>query len=497
MTMNAKGRWLPLLVYYSLQRMILVPRHVTDALHYLPFETTVPKCMSMEVPRGTTLFIEYIVPDLRPPPGLQDSGRRRLQAVETGDDGGKASLGSVNYSEKKKKIEEAIKQMEEMGVGSETIIKLKDELAQITALEKKKQIEDAIKQMEEMGVAAETIGTLKQELNSVTKAIDEKKNEVNSATNKNSQKGSESGDKEAQQVEDARQQLHAHEQKAKIEEIKKRIEENERTRAGDASKDPRDAMYDRQRKQGQSVPKVDDIGEEKVGVDRRDEMYRRHEEERARRGAERMRNHEEMMRKEVEEMEKRKEEEYKKAEEREKYNRRKEEDVTRYRSMMEERVRPYMLIRDGIHTLEVDARRSDEGEKRFLEYNGKEHYEVQRHGRVQICFKFPGAYPAKPMHLHFTIDDMEPPVDETDEIQDMVARQIRGLESEIHYLQRVVNRILSSADMAKDLETDFHDHSIKMNGAAYWWPMCQVFVLVLTGVFQARTISGFLKTRFF
>eukprot|EP00586_Coscinodiscus_wailesii_P000596 CAMPEP_0172483236 /NCGR_PEP_ID=MMETSP1066-20121228/10136_1 /TAXON_ID=671091 /ORGANISM="Coscinodiscus wailesii, Strain CCMP2513" /LENGTH=467 /DNA_ID=CAMNT_0013246975 /DNA_START=85 /DNA_END=1488 /DNA_ORIENTATION=+ len=465
---SGQKRFFPLLFYYSLRTIILVPDQVTDALHYLTFTNIEPKCIVLEAPRDTKLYIEYVAPELRPPPGLQDSARRRLQAV---GDGANDSSGEVNYEEKKKKIEETIEQMKEMGVGAEVIDKLNDELAQITTFKKRKQIEDAIKEMEEMGAGEATIATLRQELMKIGN------NRNVASVPKNEEKVSEekrvpeSGGIEpkrltrdekldlAKRADEAHEYLPYDERRAKIEEIKKRIAANE----GAAS----------------------------------DELLVKHVEATITQAKahKRFHDHEEMMRKEAEEADQIRAEQQKNEKI---WQIRMAVERERYERVMQNGLRPYMEIQDGLYD-HVSTRPKTPGNIKRIElsYTGKETYDVNRSGYVRICFTFPTALPNKPMYLHFTIDDMEPPVDETVEIQDVMQRQIRNLEGDMMYLKRVADRILDSADQAKSTEMEFQNHSIKMNQSAYVWPMCQVFVLVLTGVLQARSISSVIKNRLF
>lgn len=58
-----------------------------------------------------------------------------------------------------------------------------------------------------------------------------------------------------------------------------------------------------------------------------------------------------------------------------------------------------------------------------------------------------------------------------------------------------LSQILSEADYMKEKEMDFHTKSEHMNTAAQYWPILQVAILLITGVFQAKHLKSFFQSK--
>ena len=69
-----------------------------------------------------------------------------------------------------------------------------------------------------------------------------------------------------------------------------------------------------------------------------------------------------------------------------------------------------------------------------------------------------------------------------------------GLNMEVHKLNDMMSMTLDEADFQKHKEVDFHKETEKMDNAALWWPMVQIGILVLTGIFQVQHLKRFFKT---
>jgi len=64
---------------------------------------------------------------------------------------------------------------------------------------------------------------------------------------------------------------------------------------------------------------------------------------------------------------------------------------------------------------------------------------------------------------------------------------------EVHKLNDMMSMTLDEADFQKHKEVDFHKETEKMDNAALWWPMLQIGILVLTGIFQVQHLKRFFK----
>jgi hypothetical protein len=85
---------------------------------------------------------------------------------------------------------------------------------------------------------------------------------------------------------------------------------------------------------------------------------------------------------------------------------------------------------------------------------------------------------------------------------------------QVHKLNDLLTMTLNEADFQKHKEVDYHDDTEKMNSAALWWPVVQVFsfvilgfclflsffqicILVLAGIYQVHHLKNFFKSNKF
>lgn len=54
-------------------------------------------------------------------------------------------------------------------------------------------------------------------------------------------------------------------------------------------------------------------------------------------------------------------------------------------------------------------------------------------------------------------------------------------------------QILDEADYMKEREVEFHDTELAMERNAQWWPILQICILLLTGVFQVKHLKRFFQ----
>mmetsp|Transcript_14529 Transcript_14529/g.14635 ORF Transcript_14529/g.14635 Transcript_14529/m.14635 type:complete len:210 (+) Transcript_14529:125-754(+) len=73
-------------------------------------------------------------------------------------------------------------------------------------------------------------------------------------------------------------------------------------------------------------------------------------------------------------------------------------------------------------------------------------------------------------------------------------QKFEALNLEIHKLNDMMTMITSEADFEKHKEVHYHKTTEKMNNAVVWWPLLQISILVLTGIFQVQHLKSFFKS---
>ena len=68
-----------------------------------------------------------------------------------------------------------------------------------------------------------------------------------------------------------------------------------------------------------------------------------------------------------------------------------------------------------------------------------------------------------------------------------------AINMEVHKLNDMMSMTLNEADFQKHKEVEYHEQTERMNTAALWWPMAQIGILVLMGVFQVQHLKQFFK----
>lgn len=64
---------------------------------------------------------------------------------------------------------------------------------------------------------------------------------------------------------------------------------------------------------------------------------------------------------------------------------------------------------------------------------------------------------------------------------------------ETHKLNDMLTMSINEADYQKHKEVDYHIQTERVNSAALWWPMIQIGILVITGIFQVQHLKSFFK----
>mmetsp|Transcript_21342 Transcript_21342/g.20644 ORF Transcript_21342/g.20644 Transcript_21342/m.20644 type:complete len:217 (-) Transcript_21342:502-1152(-) len=68
-----------------------------------------------------------------------------------------------------------------------------------------------------------------------------------------------------------------------------------------------------------------------------------------------------------------------------------------------------------------------------------------------------------------------------------------AINMEVHKLNDMMTMTLNEADYQKHKEIEYHTLTERMNIAALWWPMAQIAILVVMGVFQVQHLKHFFK----
>jgi hypothetical protein len=68
-----------------------------------------------------------------------------------------------------------------------------------------------------------------------------------------------------------------------------------------------------------------------------------------------------------------------------------------------------------------------------------------------------------------------------------------AINMEVHKLNDMMSMTLNEADYQKHKEVEYHEQTERMNTAALWWPMAQIGILVVMGVFQVQHLKSFFK----
>lgn len=74
-----------------------------------------------------------------------------------------------------------------------------------------------------------------------------------------------------------------------------------------------------------------------------------------------------------------------------------------------------------------------------------------------------------------------------------VKTQMTRLERDMQTLNNRIRTIMNNADQNKEQELAFHQQSVSMNGAAVYWPIIQLIVIVITGFTQVNHIVRYMK----
>jgi len=72
-------------------------------------------------------------------------------------------------------------------------------------------------------------------------------------------------------------------------------------------------------------------------------------------------------------------------------------------------------------------------------------------------------------------------------------QHFEAVNLEVHKLNDMMSMALNEADFMKHKEVEYHDSTERMNTAGLWWPMGQIGILVIMGIFQVQHLKSFFK----
>lgn len=76
-----------------------------------------------------------------------------------------------------------------------------------------------------------------------------------------------------------------------------------------------------------------------------------------------------------------------------------------------------------------------------------------------------------------------------------VYTHLSAFSKEMIRAENLVRNILSSAEVVKQEEADFHDQSIRMERSVHFWPMLHLIIILVAATMQVRHIVQFMKAR--
>mmetsp|Transcript_22675 Transcript_22675/g.33141 ORF Transcript_22675/g.33141 Transcript_22675/m.33141 type:complete len:204 (+) Transcript_22675:75-686(+) len=128
--------------------------------------------------------------------------------------------------------------------------------------------------------------------------------------------------------------------------------------------------------------------------------------------------------------------------------------------------------------------------QKILKESGHIDYETAGDGFHTLCFS---QKPAKDRVTRFQLT-IEYGHDAEHYEQLAKDQNVEPINLEMRKINDEMSLILNEADYMKHKEVEFHEETEAMNSAALWFPMVQIGILLLAGVFQARHLKFFFKS---
>ena len=110
-------------------------------------------------------------------------------------------------------------------------------------------------------------------------------------------------------------------------------------------------------------------------------------------------------------------------------------------------------------------------------------------GSSTLCFKTKVI--TSPAKATVTISRTPPSVS----LQNHESLSLGPLLTTLTSLRTQVTTIITEADYTKSSEVSFHSQSLSMSGAAAWWPLVHIGVLLVAGVAWVVNITAFFRKK--
>lgn len=72
-------------------------------------------------------------------------------------------------------------------------------------------------------------------------------------------------------------------------------------------------------------------------------------------------------------------------------------------------------------------------------------------------------------------------------------QKIDAINTETHKINDLLLMTINEADYQKHKEVKYHSQTERLNRTVLWWPMLQIGILVITGIFQVQHLKNFFK----
>ena len=81
------------------------------------------------------------------------------------------------------------------------------------------------------------------------------------------------------------------------------------------------------------------------------------------------------------------------------------------------------------------------------------------------------------------------------EVAGKVYTHLSAFSKEMIRAENLVRNILSSAEVVKTEEAEFHEQSVRMEKGVHFWPMLHLVCLIVAAYMQVRHIVQFMKSK--
>lgn len=128
-------------------------------------------------------------------------------------------------------------------------------------------------------------------------------------------------------------------------------------------------------------------------------------------------------------------------------------------------------------------------------------------GHVEICVQSLSASRVNPARIALNItaraavDEMavvDQPQNEPPLVLDpsqMLSYYTSGITEEMTRLHTRMREVVANAEYSRDVEVGFHQQSVELNKAVFYWPAFRILILIVAGVVQVTSVLNYMKSR--